>query len=325
MAQLSVSTSKLSAHSNTPAMVGTADTTKKNQDLNKTKLCVYYLRGSCNAGVSCRYAHHVSEIRSTPNLTKTQLCVKFMNGNCCNKACTYAHGEAELVKPPNFKKKMCAWFRDGNCRNGASCGFAHSRAECSTDVPIGTRAKKSEFSGAPWRRAEASDDGDTSASTDVPSSHSQVESDTTADASADTSDGCSTSQKPEENLFRMMAARGSAPLEHQVASVGLAIGDLQTKLDQVGNAAALQAQVEHMQKTIHQLSEQCAGMKETKSSKHRKNNDAANRVSTSTQRCVRDAAASKPAAKTLWEQYGARATFGVVALALMVMVELTLQ
>merc|ERR1719378_641426 len=81
----------------------------RNKDLQKTKLCIYFAQGMCTLGESCQFAHSASEIRAIPNLTKTQLCTKFMNGYCPNKNCNYAHGEAELVNPPNFKKKMCHW------------------------------------------------------------------------------------------------------------------------------------------------------------------------------------------------------------------------
>jgi len=96
-----------------------------NKDLTKTKLCIYALQGKCGLGTSCQFAHSASEMRNAPNLAKTGLCKNFMNGNCELKNCTYAHGEAELVKPPSYKKKPCAWFKQGRCRNGSNCGFVH--------------------------------------------------------------------------------------------------------------------------------------------------------------------------------------------------------
>jgi len=252
MAQLPVSISKLCADLEKPAPAAADPLKAKNKDLQKTKLCVYFLQGSCGAGENCRFAHNASEIRSTPNLTKTQLCAKFMNGKCFNANCTYAHGEAELVKPPSFKKKMCAWHKDGRCRNGAKCGFAHSMAELDQDSPEAAwpTPPPTSLSQKPWVKKALSDDGD--ASTAVPS-ESLVESD------------ISTSGRtglPEESLFRMMASRGSGPLQSQVASMSAAVGELQAKLANVEDKdqANLQAQVKQMQNTIQHLSKQCQDM-----------------------------------------------------------------
>jgi len=226
----------------------------RNKDLQKTKLCVYFVQGKCGLGSNCQFAHSTSEIRKAPNLTKTQLCTNFMNGNCRNKHCNYAHGEAELVKPPSFKKKLCVWFKQGKCRNGVNCGFVHDMALGGDDEP-----PEEESDMKPWKKSAgcAFDD----ASTDVPSSTSLVEFDVSK---------MTTKPIPDENLFRMMAGRGSAPLQRQVQAMGLAIGDLQAKLSQVQDrrnatsneteGAALQSQVDEMQQAISQLSKQCQGM-----------------------------------------------------------------
>merc|ERR1719162_1463357 len=61
---------------------------------------------------------------------------------------------------------------------------------------------------------------------------------------------------PEEHLFRLMAGRGSAPLQHQVASMSSAIAGLQAKLGQLEDQM-LQNQVVQMQQQIEQLTQQC--------------------------------------------------------------------
>jgi len=349
--QLPVSISKLCADLEKPAPTAADLLKAKNKDLQKTKLCVYFLQGSCGAGANCRFAHNASEIRSTPNLTKTQLCVKFMNGNCFNASCTYAHGEAELVKPPSFKKKMCAWYKDGRCRNGAKCGFAHSMAELDPGS-IEAGPPPTSLSQKPWGKKAFSDDGD--ASTAVPSSESLVESDISMTGRTGL---------PEENLFRMMASRGSAPLQHQVASMSAAVGELQAKLANVEDKdqAELQAQVKYMQNTIQHLSKQCQDMEsrvhnppklpvqncnllytEDKQSPHTtmpqskgkpglnrssKYDDDTNRGSSSTGRNVCHTSVLKPQAKTMgkWtDDYRVRAAMGVLCVAVMAMVELTL-
>jgi len=221
----------------------------RNKDLSKTKLCIYHVQGKCGLGINCPYAHSTSEVRKAPNLTKTQLCASFMNGKCTRNNCTYAHGEAELVKPPSFKKKLCVWFQQGKCRNGNNCGFVHNLSELCVEAK--TKKKHGE-----------EDDSDEN-STAVPSSQSQLECDRTVISTVTNSTG--TTNSTEERIFRMMAGRGSAPLEHQVKSIGLAINGLQARLSQVqghqsASGAIEGATVQEMQDTINQLSSQCDGM-----------------------------------------------------------------
>jgi len=230
------------------------DPKSRNKDLQKTKLCVYHVQGKCGLGTSCQFAHSASEIRKAPNLAKTGLCKNFMNGNCELKNCTYAHGEAELVNPPSFKKKMCVWFKQGKCRNGSNCGFVHDSSEW-----LGDSALPEENEMKPWKSAGRTLDCD--ASTAVPPSGSSQTGSTRSQMETDV-----TKPIPDEHLFRMMAGRGSAPLQQQVKSMGLAIGELQEKLIQMqgrqqasSNAiegAGLQKQVDEMQQVINQLSKQ---------------------------------------------------------------------
>jgi hypothetical protein len=234
-----------------------------NKDLRKTKLCVYHLEGKCGLGSDCSFAHNVSEMKVGPDLTKTQLCVKFAEGNCTNKNCTYAHGEAELRDPPNFKKKICKWHLQGKCRNGTSCGFAHNGVELRGEAPPGFEGFLREA--PPWRKAASganktklyppppglslnvvADD----VSTDAHSSQSVSESEHSMTSSPST---------PDAQLFHMMAGRGSAAMQDQVATMGSAIGGLQAKLAALEDMM-LQSQVAQMQQTIRQLTEQCGAL-----------------------------------------------------------------
>lgn len=224
-----------------------AKSMSQNKDLQKTKLCVYFVQGNCGLGSDCKFAHGLSEVRKAPNLSKTKMCAKFMSGQCFRSDCSFAHSESELVTPPSFKKKMCIWFQQGKCRNGAKCGFAHDSAELQAggqQAPIEAPDKLSVCSGL--KKMGPEDDCD--ASTDVPSTWSRAESGATS---------LSAGTVPHEHLFRMMAGRGSAPIENQVASMGMAVAELQSKLSQVENLM-LRTQVGQMQHTISQLSEQCA-------------------------------------------------------------------
>mmetsp|Transcript_113943 Transcript_113943/g.322582 ORF Transcript_113943/g.322582 Transcript_113943/m.322582 type:complete len:219 (-) Transcript_113943:90-746(-) len=99
--------------------------------LHKTKICTYYLRGTCQFGTECAFAHSRTELQTAPDLRKTRLCSAFMEGyGCENPACTYAHGEEELRSTDMFyKKSLCAWNEKGRCRNGEQCRFAHGAEE----------------------------------------------------------------------------------------------------------------------------------------------------------------------------------------------------
>lgn len=242
-------------------------TRPSNRDLQKTKLCVYFSQGKCGQGTSCPFAHNASEIRTVPNLVKTQLCTAFMRGVCKNKNCNYAHGEEELIKLPNFKKKLCVWFKQGKCRNGAACGFVHDLAEYEGEgeppMAVFPTVPKILLPAKSGKSARFDDD----ASTVVPSSRSPRSAAQTLESDVST---MAAATMPDENLFRMMAGRGSAPLQQQVKSMLLAIGDLQRKLTMVKlrqqaagdpiEGQALQVQVDEMQNAITQLSSKCRGM-----------------------------------------------------------------
>jgi len=234
--------------------VAASEKKQSNKDLQKTRLCVYNLEGKCGYGSNCVFAHSAVEVKSVPDLRKTQLCTKFAEGQCSNKNCNYAHGEAELRQPPNFKKKICKWHMKGTCRNGAKCGFVHDIKELRVDpgAPPGFEPLNVQTPQAPkpkmLKKVPPPPGLDLEdASTDVPSSQSQAESDLGSTG---------VPSIPEEHLFRLMAGRGSAPLQHQVAVMSSAIGGLQAKLSQLEDMM-LENQVIQMQQQIQQLTEQC--------------------------------------------------------------------
>jgi len=260
----------MAAVDSTPAIVANAGKAasvvklekKQNKDLQKTKLCAYFLEGKCGYGTSCTFAHSVLEVKDVPDLTKTQLCKKFAEGKCTDPNCSFAHGEAELRDPPNFKKKFCKWHSKGKCRNGTNCGFAHDMSELRAEAPPGfeplgnnvphaPKSKKSPKLAAPPGLTKMGNENDCDASTDAPSSNPSSNSLADTDVSE-----ASASSMPEEHLFRFMAGRGSAPLQQQVALMGSAIGGLQAKLSQLEDMM-LQTQVAQMQQSIQQLTEQC--------------------------------------------------------------------
>jgi len=107
--------------------------------LHKTKFCMYHMRGACQYGSECAFAHSCAELQVTPDLRKTRLCTDFMEGlGCNNPKCPFAHGEEELRSTDMFfKKTLCIWNEKGKCRNGDQCRFAHGSADMrSNHAPV---------------------------------------------------------------------------------------------------------------------------------------------------------------------------------------------
>lgn len=100
--------------------------TSLHKHLQKTKMCVYFARGTCQFSSDCTFAHSPEELKGTPDLHKTRLCTAFAAGKCHDKSCAFAHRQEELRSTEIFyKKTLCMWYDKGRCRNGGLCRFAH--------------------------------------------------------------------------------------------------------------------------------------------------------------------------------------------------------
>jgi hypothetical protein len=98
-------------------------------------MCAYELKGRCQAGDSCCFAHSADELHILPNFRKTKLCTAFSDGCCFETDCPFAHGAEELRTTQQFfKTKLCAWNEKGLCRNGDACRFAHHISELKKDA-----------------------------------------------------------------------------------------------------------------------------------------------------------------------------------------------
>jgi len=116
---------------------GTSQRSCLTSQLRKTKICTYHLRGTCQYGNECAFAHSCTELQSTPDLRKTRLCEAFEAGSCTNPRCSFAHGEEELRSTNLFyKKTLCMWNQKGKCRNGDQCRFAHGASELRGSAPV---------------------------------------------------------------------------------------------------------------------------------------------------------------------------------------------
>jgi hypothetical protein len=93
------------------------------------------LKGACQYGDSCAFAHSYDELQGTPDLRKTRLCPDFQeHGKCKRPGCNFAHGEEELRSTAMFfRKTLCIWNEKGKCRNGDQCRFAHGKEQLRPD------------------------------------------------------------------------------------------------------------------------------------------------------------------------------------------------
>jgi len=122
--------------------------------LHKTKFCLYHLKGACQFGSTCSFAHSCAELQATPDLRRTRLCTDFFEGRgCTDPDCGFAHCEEDLRSTDMFyKKTLCIWNEKRKCRNGDQCRFAHGLAEL--------RANQGQAPGAPIQdELEKSADG----------------------------------------------------------------------------------------------------------------------------------------------------------------------
>lgn len=100
------------------------------RQMRKTRLCHFYLNGTCKYGSKCTFAHERQELQSAPDLRKTRICKAFQNGNCTDEMCNFAHGQEDLRATDFcYKTTLCVWHAKGKCVNGPRCRFAHGRQE----------------------------------------------------------------------------------------------------------------------------------------------------------------------------------------------------
>eukprot|EP00928_Gymnodinium_smaydae_P074988 TRINITY_DN57_c0_g3_i6.p1 TRINITY_DN57_c0_g3~~TRINITY_DN57_c0_g3_i6.p1 ORF type:complete len:781 (-),score=162.57 TRINITY_DN57_c0_g3_i6:92-2434(-) len=74
-----------------------AERSDAKQNLNRTRLCKYYKKGSwCFNGKKCTFAHGEKSLVERPNFARTQVCKYFQQGRCKHDNCPFAHGFGEL-------------------------------------------------------------------------------------------------------------------------------------------------------------------------------------------------------------------------------------
>jgi len=79
--------------------------------LDKTQLCKFFAKKRCSRGKACSFAHGPAELLQV-DLFKTQLCTDFMGGMCWRKDCKFAHGPRELrshARATDMVPPVSAW------------------------------------------------------------------------------------------------------------------------------------------------------------------------------------------------------------------------
>lgn len=106
--------------------------------LYKTRLCNFYLRGTCSKGSRCPFAHGAEDLWPSPDFERTSVCPVLLNTGRCDKPhCRYAHSAEELrVEPGMVKTKMCSFYLEGFCVVGQACRFAHTLEELQEAVAV---------------------------------------------------------------------------------------------------------------------------------------------------------------------------------------------
>jgi len=81
------------------ATTGQAAAKRAHPVFHKTQMCSFYLRGACNRGEACMFAHHQEELKPVPDFTCTRVCERLIATGCCDiQGCKYAHNRDELRK-----------------------------------------------------------------------------------------------------------------------------------------------------------------------------------------------------------------------------------
>jgi len=106
----------------------------------KTRLCNFYdSRSGCRHGRLCTFAHGQEELRKAPDFTRTSICPELLRTGKCRQvsSCQYAHSHAELRSTPGLlKTRMCDFHKTGSCMAGDYCRFAHEVSELSSAASL---------------------------------------------------------------------------------------------------------------------------------------------------------------------------------------------
>jgi hypothetical protein len=82
--------------------------------LQKTKMCKFFMQGSCTKGTRCNFSHDNNTLKARPSLYRTSLCMAFERSGSCKlgEDCKYAHGREQLrsaeVMPTGHAKSASA-------------------------------------------------------------------------------------------------------------------------------------------------------------------------------------------------------------------------
>lgn len=89
----------------------------------KTRMCKFHVRGRCNRGKACTFAHGRAELHARPDLYRTTWCLDMLNTGRCpaGNRCKFAHTPEELRMPTSpsgaagetedFKCSPTSWSR----------------------------------------------------------------------------------------------------------------------------------------------------------------------------------------------------------------------
>mmetsp|Transcript_8100 Transcript_8100/g.14139 ORF Transcript_8100/g.14139 Transcript_8100/m.14139 type:complete len:316 (-) Transcript_8100:304-1251(-) len=222
--------------------------------LHKTKFCLYHLKGACQFGAACSFAHSCAELQATPDLRKTRLCINFFEGGGCNDAtCTFAHSEEDLRSTDMFyKKTLCIWNEKGKCRNGDQCRFAHGVAELRLNQKATEKAPSVQDGD---KEKEIDDKDNLNTGEDLGRQVSDMSQVTTASGASGASDAtAATSITSITSASQMTADR---PAKVHTTAGGLTAASL-SQLNQSMYDPMLEAELRYLRASVNALAMQCS-------------------------------------------------------------------
>eukprot|EP00930_Biecheleria_cincta_P047836 TRINITY_DN33234_c0_g1_i1.p1 TRINITY_DN33234_c0_g1~~TRINITY_DN33234_c0_g1_i1.p1 ORF type:complete len:313 (+),score=52.94 TRINITY_DN33234_c0_g1_i1:107-1045(+) len=95
----------MSAQPHVVSEVATKSSEKKSKQVQPvkeqykaTKLCKFFLAGTCTRGSACTFAHTKNQLRKLPDYSKTRMCQQFQVAGYCGKGatCNFAHSKEEM-------------------------------------------------------------------------------------------------------------------------------------------------------------------------------------------------------------------------------------
>jgi hypothetical protein len=121
----------------------------KDDPLYKTRMCAHFeTTGACHFGDRCNFAHGGEELRSVAEMVSVSGRKSDSTDSDTTSMCSSVDLNA-LLGLPDFKTRMCRNFKEGTCKYGERCNFAHGKDELLSTFQIEKKTAPGEKKKAP--------------------------------------------------------------------------------------------------------------------------------------------------------------------------------